>query len=334
MSGSSESNQEHAYKTSPENHSAAYEFMSDVVGHIFEEIGWQRPADQPPIPPFKAPDDSPFAPETHLPESLFGGKIIELRKLDHRAADHNTPDAVVRLPADFDPTKPIHLVIYNHGWGSNVQTAFTDNKLDEQMAQAPPNTVLIVPEWQRKAGANSGDQGNFENEGLFKNMVEEIFSKTPDLQGKTLKDVDKIGIFAHSAGFGPTETELNKNGIKDKVTSITLLDALYDNHGFDDWIKENAKELSAGTKRFYNFFNDTSKYSNQLIARMKDLAPGTPVLVDLNNGDKIMDAQTIASHSVIIKFSSATVPDLGPHWSMPHFYVAPVEAAAKANSKN
>lgn len=293
-----------------------------------------RPDDQPPIPPFLPPSDEPDAPHVPPPESTTGGKIIELRKLVHSAAAHNTPDAEVRLPANFDPTKPIHLVIYNHGFGSNVQSAFTDNKLDAQMAGAPDNTVLVVPEWQKKAGANSGDQGNFENKGMFNDMLLEIFSKTPGLEGKTLKDVDNIGIISHSAGYGPCETELNNNGLADKVTSITLIDALYDNHGFDDWIKQNAKEINAGTKRFYNFFFDTSKYSNQLLDRIKDLLPGTPVYSDLKNGDTIMDAATLASHPVVFKYSTAKEGGLGEHWSMPHFYVGPVEEAAKINSKH
>ena len=40
-----------------------------------------------------------------------GGKLYELHGLNHRTGDHNTPDAMVLLPKNFDPSKPIHLMV-------------------------------------------------------------------------------------------------------------------------------------------------------------------------------------------------------------------------------
>ena len=134
---------------------------------------------------------------------------------------------MVRIPANFDPTKPIHLVIYNHGFGSTAQSAFSDSHLAEQMASAPANTVLIVPEWQKDPGGRNSQQGKFATSGDFRGMLQEALEKTPELQGKTLNDIQSIGIIAHSAGYAPAETELYKNGLGNKVNSITLLDALY-----------------------------------------------------------------------------------------------------------
>lgn len=279
------------------------------------------------LPPFSIPGDS------HIPQVPRNGseteRVYELRRLNNRAADHMGPDAVVRLPANFDPSKPINLVIYNHGWGSTAQSSYRDNKLSEQMKDVPPNTVLIVPEWQRNAGANSGDQGNFKTSGLFANMLQEIFDKTPSLKGKSLSDVASISIFAHSAGYGPAETEIYKNGLGNKVTSITLLDALYDGTGFDSWIRSNASDLAAGRKQFYNFFQGTANYSKQLATRMQALLPSSAILQDYSNPNSVMDANTIAKYPVIFKYSTATDGGLAPHYSMPHLYVGPVESAAR-----
>ena len=280
------------------------------------------------LPPFRVPGDrvNPLPPGDTGPD---GGRVFELRRLNNRAADHIGPDAVVRLPADFDPSKPINLVIYNHGWGSTVQTAYRDNKLGEQMNNAPPNTVLIVPEWQRTAGANNGDQGNFRNSGVFANMLQEVFDKTTGLAGKSLNDVASIGIFAHSAGYGPAETEIYKNGLGKMVTSITLLDSLYDSIGFDSWIRENASDLAAGRKQFYNFFQGTSNYSMQLANRMRALIPSSSILTDYDNPKAVMDASTLARYPVVFKYSTANDGDATPHYAMPHLYVGPVEAAAR-----
>jgi lysophospholipase L1-like esterase len=268
-------------------------------------------------------------------------QTFELRGLNHRAADHRTPDAVVRLPQNFDAGKPIHLAIYNHGFGSTASSAYAQNRLNEHMAAAPPNTVLIVPEWQVSPGSRSGAQGRLKEAGMFKGMLQEVFDKTPGLASRTLKDVDSISILAHSAGYGPTETQIYQNGLGGKVKSITLLDALYDGHGFDRWLHENIKDLGQGSKQFNNFFFGTaaaSKEQAQRINRMLSEAgmPASSMVQDYKSGGRIMDAAQIADHSIVFKYSSATDGKSGgPHLSMPGLYVAQVERAAalKASGK-
>jgi lysophospholipase L1-like esterase len=271
----------------------------------------------------------PFAKAADSPAQTF-----ELNNLSHRSANHHTPDAVVRLPENFDPAKPINLVIYNHGFGSNARSAFAQNKLGDHMAGAPPNTVLVVPEWQQRPGSRSGSQGQLRGAGEFKGMLQEVFDKTPGLKGKTLKDVKDISIFAHSAGYGPTETEIYKNGLADKVKSITLLDALYDNHGFDRWLHDNIKELSQGKKQFNNFFFGTAGASKDQADRVMGMLksaglPASRMVEDYHNGGKVMDSSDIANHSIVFKYSSATDgTGGGPHLSMPGLYVGQVEKAA------
>ncbi|MBX9686991.1 MAG: hypothetical protein K2X27_09830, partial [Candidatus Obscuribacterales bacterium] len=274
--------------------------------HLHRTSPWENllKADEK-LPPFIIIDSTGKAQRPAA--DLSPAKVFELYRLENRSGDHQGPDAVVRLPANFDSSKPINLVIYNHGWGSTARSAFRNNELSDQMSKAPPNTVLIVPEWQRVAGASNGDQGAFEKKGLFRAMLLEIFQKTPGLQDKTLENVSGISIFAHSAGYGPTETEIYKNGLGSKVMSITLLDSLYDNRGFDPWIQDNLRELSAGSKQFYNFYNDTSKYSRQQALRVREMfrKAGLPesVIAEDNNGMTLMDSSTRSRHSVVFKFS-------------------------------
>ncbi len=267
------------------------------------------------------------------------GKVYELRRLKNRSADHSTPDAVVRIPANFDPNKPVHLAIYNHGWGSNAENSYSDNRLDKQMAGAPPNTVLIIPEWQKVAGARSANQGNFKNEGLFKNMLQEVFDKTPELKGKTLQDVDSISIYTHSGGYVAAETELYKNGLSGKVKSITLLDSLYDPKGFDPWLSQNIKEIAAGKKQFNNIFEDTKAESYGQAARIEKMLTDAGLsksimYEDYKDPQSVVDASTIASHPIVFKYSLADADGLeSPHLSIPHLYVGPVEAAAANREK-
>jgi hypothetical protein len=183
---------------------------------------------------------------------------------------------MVLLPKNFDPSKPIHLVVYDHGWYDNAKSAYNKSHLAEQMAKAPPNTVLIVPEWQKTPGSSGpegGVQGEFSKPGFLSGMVQEIFDKTPELKNKTLADVDHIGIISHSAGFHAAESEVYNNGeFSKKIDSVTLLDSLYNGQGFDKWIQDNINDLSAGTKHFHNIFNSsTAKNSKAQAERVQKM---------------------------------------------------------------
>src|SRR5262249_29250065 len=160
----------------------------------------------------KTPDKKENAQLSVRKES--GARVFELSHLEHHSAVHNIPDAVVRVPDNFDPSKPIHLVVYNHGFGSTAKSAYSINKLDQQLANAPPNTVLIVPEWQVEPGSRKSDLGNLQNPEAFRGMLQEAFDKTPGLKGKSLNDVQDVAILAHSAGYRPAEMEIKCGAIK------------------------------------------------------------------------------------------------------------------------
>lgn len=218
------------------------------------------------------------------------GEFKEL-KLENRSSNHPGADALVYVRKDFDPSKPVHLVVYNHGWGSTVSSALERNKIKEMMSNAQANTVLLLPEWQATPGARNSNAGAFPQQNKFTNMVQEAMQKTPALQGASLANVDKIDIIAHSAGYSPTQSELYKNpAIAAKVHSITLLDSLYVQHAFDQWIGQNIQDLASGRKQFYNFSNTTTNVNSRAQAnfvasllRSKGL-PADNYLTDYNKG--------------------------------------------------
>lgn len=261
---------------------------------------------------------------------------FELNHLEHRSGDHAAPDAVVRLPQNFDPSKPIHLVIYNHGFGSTAHSSYSINRLDQHMADAPPNTVLIIPEWQSSPASRSGQQGRLAQNGQYRGMLQEVFDKTPGLKGKTLQDVDAISIFGHSAGYAPTLAQLYNNQLGDKVKSVTLLDAMYCNsNSFDPWIKANIKDLAAGKKQFNNFYFDTKGKSEAQAQSVRNMLrsagePDADMVIDRGSPGAVMDAGQIASHGIVFKYSNASDGvNGGAHLSMPNLYVGQVEKAAE-----
>jgi hypothetical protein len=262
------------------------------------------------------------------------GQAFVLHALPHRAADHTSADAVVRVPDNFDNTEPIHLIVYNHGFYTNVEDGYRDMQLAEQMKNAPRNSILFLPEWQKRPAAASSDQGKFRDKGVFAGMVQDAFDRIPSLKGRTLDHVFAISILSHSAGYNPAETMLYRNGIESKIVNVTLLDALYDHDGFNPWLEDNIQSIADGSKRFNNIFYGTAKYSKDQAAYVKRLLtktalPASIVFEDYNSGEQVLTAAEFAQHSVVFKYSSKRVDELEPHFSIPNLYVGPVVESEK-----
>ena len=254
--------------------------------------------------------------------------------LKHRSDQHGHADAVVYMPRGFDPSKPVNLMIYNHGWNTTAGKSYRDAKLGEQMAAAPPNTVLIVPEWQQSPGAESGRQGNLSKPGMYAGMVQEILDKTPGLQGKKLKDIENIGIISHSAGYNPTEKMLADGTLGPKVKSLTLLDSAYNPAGMEAWLRTNANALARGEKRFTNIYHGTSGESQEQLKTIQKILterglPQAGLLVDQGQAKKPLAPEQMANKSIIFKRSDVTDGKQGPHGSMPGLYVRTIAASLR-----
>jgi len=248
-------------------------------------------------------------------QSVTDGTFKELR-LDNRVGNHAGADAMVYVRSDFDPSKPIHLAVYNHGFGSTVTSALSKNQIREMMSHAEPNTVLMLPEWQTNPGSRSGNSGTLGQQNKFAAMVQETLQKTPALQGASLSNIDRVDIIAHSAGYSPTEKEIYRNpALSNKVRSITLLDSLYDRHGFDQWLQSNIADLSAGRKQFYNFSNSSTASNSRAQAnfvasllRSRGL-PTNNYVADYSGGDQVgRHGAAMAQRSIV--FASTNVRHL------------------------
>jgi Bacterial pre-peptidase C-terminal domain len=149
---------------------------------------------------------------------------------------------VAHVPAGFDATQPIHLVLFFHGSGQCVaQLALSGDVvcrpgmgprkgwgLAWRHDDAGTNTVFVAPQFILWGG---GTAGKMADRGYFRSFVEELLRDTlaPGLGGpRTLDDVADITIVAHSAGHMPLAAILDRQDLDDKVTNVVLLDALYD----------------------------------------------------------------------------------------------------------
>jgi len=261
-------------------------------------------------------------------------RVVEFHNMRFRSADHgDLPDALIRLPKNFDPSKPINLVVYNHGYRDSIQSALVNAELGRQMDLAPPNTVLLLPEWQEFPAASNAVDGDFGNQNQFKNMVQEVFDKTPELKGKTWNDVKTFDVISHSGGDKAVVSIVNANGLGDKITSITLLDSTYViGNQLDWWLKLNVNDLASGRKQFRSIYNDTASQSRKQADRLRNYLrqaglPAGRIYQDERSGTGVMTPDEIARNPIVYKYTDATYKGKGPHTSLPMLYIGPIQAA-------
>lgn len=263
-----------------------------------------------------------------------GGRVFELTRLENNTGRHATPDAVVYIPNGFDARKPVKLVVYNHGLETNAQSAFKDS-LAKQMTAVDSNTIVIVPEWQSQPNTRSSpNDARFHDQGFFKNMLSEILHKTPPLRNLTIDKISEIGLITHSGGFKATMSQMYGNGLYEKVTSLTILDSMYNPKGFDRWMQDNIEDLSTGRKQlqviYTNHLEDASldfakRIQNTL--RQHRLPPA----VHFERGDSktVVESDTFAHKGIIFKKSDFRFKNDSAHGSMTHVYVREVLNAQK-----
>lgn len=241
-------------------------------------------------------------------------EMYGLEDMDHRVADHGTPDAMVYISSQYDPKKPIHLVVYNHGMMTDLKQVEDTWKISNFMKGAAPNTVLLAPEWAVHPHDLSSEAGDFHKPGFFKGVLDEVFAKIPELRNRSLNDVSDITLTSFSGGLYALVSELEKNGIEDKVRTITLYDSLYNGHALDKWLQDNIADLASGKKQYYNFYFHTWPASVQQLHRVKQMlaAKNLPLhclRCDLEDPHTVMPPETVATRSIIFKNTMANIDD-------------------------
>ena len=271
-------------------------------------------------------DDSELEKRKRLDDLRSPARIREYHNLRYRSANHGSaPDAVLRIPENFDPNKPFDVVVYNHGFYSTAKSSIPYNDLDNLMRKAPPNTLLILPEWQVSPSAKSSNQGRFSRDNQFRNMLQEVFDKTPELKGKSVNDIAGIHILSHSAGHNAANSELYSNDLGDKVRTVVDLDSQYNPRAYDRWIQNNIDDIACGNKRFYSIGYDKSYATRSLSDRVGDMLRRAGfrknIMKDFKNPMHTLSGSTFRDNSLVFKTSEATLKGRGAHMSMPELYV-------------
>jgi hypothetical protein len=182
-------------------------------------------------------------------------------RLEHGAYNEKgVPSAIVHAPAGFDARAPLKLVIFLHGlrgcasvlMGHGQVRCGPGAALEEgwDLAgyhdQAHTNTLFVVP--QLAYMKRDGRPGRFGQPGGFRDFLEELLRGPlagPLGGARSLADVARIDLVAHSAGYQTALAILERGGVEPAlIRSLVLLDSMYaETARFAQYVEAHRAEL-------------------------------------------------------------------------------------------
>jgi len=220
---------------------------------------------------------------------------------------------VAHAPDGFDPSAPLHLVLFFHGSDQCIaQLALGGDVVCKP--GGPPDVGAGVAWRHDDAGTMSlfaapqfvlwggGTPGRMGERGYFRVFVEELLASTfaPGLGGpRTLDDLADVTIVAHSAGHVPLAALLDAGDLDDKVANVVLLDALYDGavDPYARWVERGvARGLPRKLVAVYGAWGRNAEAGRTLAARLGPRTPGGAVV---DPPGAVADA--IRTHAVTMK---------------------------------
>lgn len=214
------------------------------------------------------------------------------------------PSALVYIPPGFDPTPPLSVIVYIHGFnncvenivrkqggscdpsrGTPVRTAFA---LAEQLQVSQRNALLLCPEVAFDQA--SADPGNLGKAGGFKALLGEALGALPaPLSGLTPREVGDVVVASHSGGYQAAAGIAARGGVA--VRELYLFDSLYGSTtDFDAWVLSDVASFSGSAPR--RRFADVYTSGGGTLARSQAMADRARSWVAADPGALVDDHTT------------------------------------------
>jgi hypothetical protein len=233
------------------------------------------------------------------------------------------PSALVYVPRGFDPTPPLSVIVYIHGFSNCVENIVRDAggecepdggtraayALTAQLETTNKNAILVCPEIDYDA--QTGNPGNLGTTNGFRALLAETLADlTGPLGGAAVADVGTVIVISHSGGYETAAGIASKGGIP--VQEIDLLDSLYGNTAdFDAWAMAVGSTPGLRFADVYTTGGGTLANSQAMATRAQAWVPAAQLLDDRTT-DTLTDAQY--AHELIFKLSALS------HDGVPAYY--------------
>jgi hypothetical protein len=194
------------------------------------------------------------------------------------------PNAIVYIPTNFDPTPPIDVVVWIHGFYNCVENVIRDTgkpcqsggasrdafQLISQLETSKKNALLLVPEVAFDEASSAA--GKLTNTNGFKNLLNEALTDLrPQLGPVTTANVGTVVVASHSGGYTATAGILNSGGVP--VHEVWLFDSIYAyESSFENWVYDDVPGIEALTRRIgviYTSSGGTESNSQDMASSVK-----------------------------------------------------------------
>jgi hypothetical protein len=249
------------------------------------------------------------------------------------------PSALVHAGPSFDAARPLHLVVYLHGFNGCAEVLMNGGDVACKPGAAPltgwnlaaahdaarTNTLFVIP--QLAFMKRNGRPGCFGRSGCFRDFIAEVLAALPEsrLGGrKSLADVATLTLVAHSAGYRAASAILEYGAVQQLLHDVVLFDALYGKQEiFLGWISTARKQA----RRLVSLHTGAGTPAVQTFALLRHanraLGANNTAKLDADFDDAALRAALGGKRVVIAR---ANVP----HREVPGAYLARVLEALEA----
>ncbi len=245
------------------------------------------------------------------------------------------PSALVYIPSRFDPTPPLNVIVYIHGFDNCVINIVRDAggtcstggavhdsyALAAQLEASGKNALFVAPEVEFEQ--SSGNPGGLADKGTFQKLLQETLDDlTPQIGARTLADIGEIIVASHSGGYTVADDIVDSTNIT--AREIWMFDSLYSSSvtsDFESWVKQDLGSLYPPYRRFATFYTIIDNACGGTDCNSENMAAAVKALYPPDAGVVIDDSSAATTwpddeyrHGMLCKHSSLA------HNDIPRFY--------------
>jgi pimeloyl-ACP methyl ester carboxylesterase len=247
------------------------------------------------------------------PEGEHGPWDAELTLENAAFRIEGAPSVLVHAPPSFDPSLPLRLVVFLHGWNGCARALMRTGPtpcrdgaqprlgagLADVFDEAHSDALFVLP--QLAFDSHNGSAGRFVEDGRFSAFVNEMLAALGAKLGP--RQIESITLAAHSAGFETTLAVIAHGRVD--VSRVILFDALY--VGVPPFVRWAAQNETRRLVSLYTADARTSLQNRMLAFRARNEIGGDAVAQDL---DRPL-AEQVGAYRVVVARARA------PHGLIP-----------------
>jgi hypothetical protein len=240
------------------------------------------------------------------------------------------PSALFYVPQGFDPTPPLNLIVYIHGFNNCVTNIVRDAggtchdggttrnaySLAAQLEDSGKNALLFAPEvaFEQALGA----AGTLNDPATFLKLLQESLDHlAPVIGAHTVADIGQVIVASHSGGYTVADDIVKSNGVT--AREVWMFDSLYSSSvtmDFESWIKQDLGSFYLPHRRFGTFYTvlanctGTDCNSENLAANAAAAFPPDAGVVIDEPSAAVTWTDDVYRHGVLCKHSSLLHDDI------------------------